>query len=57
MCHCGIGRGDLCTYCATDDSQSNLDLKKKYKTVLPLCGSCQVVGKTHIVYRPYRKQK
>lgn len=27
------------------DSQCNLDWKKKYKTVLPLCGSCQVVEK------------
>lgn len=41
----GIGRGDLCAHCATEDSQCNMDLKKKYKTVLPLCGNCQVVGK------------
>lgn len=32
----GIGRGDLCAHCATEDSQCNMDLKKKYKTVLPL---------------------
>lgn len=53
----GIGRGDLCAYCATEDSQCNMELKKKYKTVLPLCGRCKAVGKKDIVYRPYGNPK
>lgn len=51
----GIGRGDLCVYCVIEDSQCNMDLKKKYKIVLLLCGNCWMVGKKIIVYCLYGK--
>jgi hypothetical protein len=36
----GIGKPDLCCYCAAEGIQQDNDLKKKYWVVLPLCQAC-----------------
>jgi hypothetical protein len=53
-----IGRKDLCAHCGEEEAHINVDLKKKWKTVLPICTECELAGKVPIVERPYgRKQK
>jgi hypothetical protein len=47
----GIGRVDLCAYCGMGDAQMDRELKKKFKTVLPLYSECQKEGKTPFVQR------
>ena len=36
----GIARIDLCCYCAAEGISVNEDLKKQFKTVLPVCVQC-----------------
>jgi hypothetical protein len=36
----GIGKSDLCCYCAAEGIQQDNDLKRKYWVVLPLCQAC-----------------
>ena len=36
----GIGKPDVCCYCAAEGIQQDNDLKKKYWVVLPLCQAC-----------------
>lgn len=49
----GLGRNDICVYCGIGNAEMDADLKKKFKTVLPVCESCQKDGKTPFVQRPY----
>ena len=35
-----LGRKDICSYCAIPEAIVDADLKKKYKTVLPICVEC-----------------
>ena len=51
----GLGLIDLCAHCATETGEVNADLKKKFKTVLPICKNCKDTGKSAIVQRPYGK--
>ena len=51
-----IGRNDLCGICGVEESFINEALKRKYKTVLPICEECESAGKTAIVQRPYGKK-
>jgi hypothetical protein len=50
-----IGRTDLCCYCANENAQIDLDLKKSFKTVLPLCEECKQEGKKPVCCRPVVK--
>jgi hypothetical protein len=52
-----VGRVDLCAYCAMEEAVVDTELKKKFKTVLPLCIRCRNDGKQAIVYRPYGKRR
>ena len=36
---------DICCYCIRKDVQADKELKKQFKTVLPLCLSCKEKGK------------
>ena len=49
----GLGKADLCCHCASEDGEVDQDLRKKFKTVLPICSECKQKGKTAIVQRPY----
>ena len=52
----GSGFGsDVCAYCAVEGSETDQNLRRQYKTVLPLCkcNSCRMFGKLPIVQRPY----
>lgn len=49
----GLGRNDICCLCADEDAEVDQELKKTYKTVLPLCDNCKNQGKTSIVSRPF----
>ena len=46
-----VGRKDLCAYCAMEGIQ-DVNLKKVYKVVLPLCISCMAAGKKTITRMP-----
>lgn len=48
-----IGRKDVCAHCGEEDGHISADLKKKYKTVLPICIDCEGAGKIAVVQRPY----
>ena len=54
----GLGKSDLCCYCASEDGKVEQELKRtcKYKTVLPLCVTCKRNGKLPVVQRPYGKK-
>lgn len=52
----GLGKLDLCCYCASDDGEYDQDLRKIYMTVLPVCRECLQKGKQAIVQRPYGKK-
>ena len=59
MCSCrvsGLGHIDLCTFCGVEKSETDQELKKKYKTVLPLCINCRNEGNIPFVQRPYGKR-
>ena len=48
---------DICAHCGIQGASVDMDLRKRYKTVLPICEDCISSGKTAIVYRPYGKKK
>ena len=52
-----IGRLDICAHCGSEEAVVDLELKKKFKTVLPLCGVCDDTGLKAIVLRPYGKKR
>lgn len=51
-----IGRADKCAWCGADEGAVDADLKKKFKTVLPICPDCVSTGHEAIVRMPYGKQ-
>lgn len=53
----GFGQLDICSVCAEPEAETNVELKKQYKTVLPLCRSCASKGIEPFVQRPYGKSK
>jgi len=48
-----IGRHDLCCYCAHDGTVVDQELKKKFKTVLPVCQACRDKSLVVPCFRPY----
>ncbi|XP_078327779.1 uncharacterized protein LOC144623250 [Crassostrea virginica] len=51
-----IGRRDICYYCGATDAEANVELKKEFKTVLPLCQTCKDIGRQVATLRPYGKK-
>ncbi|XP_033753308.1 uncharacterized protein LOC117336780 [Pecten maximus] len=50
-----LGRLDLCYYCGGCDGEVDQELKKQYKTVLPVCLEC-LEHEQPPCYRPYGKK-
>lgn len=48
-----LGRRDIC---AAEEAETDQELKKKYKTVLPICIACKEEGKTPVLQCPFGKQ-
>lgn len=46
---------DLCAHCANDGGVIIIELRKKYKTILPICNVCSAHGKVAIAMRQKRK--
>lgn len=53
----GLGQLDVCSVCGGPEADTNVELKKQYKTVLPLCKTCECKGISPFIQRPYRKSK
>ena len=51
-----IGRKDTCCFCACPEAEVDGDLKKQYKTVLPVCVACRATGHEVPCMRPYGKK-
>ena len=43
-----LGRKDICSYCAQVNTTVDPDLKREYKTVLPICADCKAENKKNI---------
>lgn len=52
-----LGRKDLCAYCADMGAETDAELKKMYKTVLPICQKCRDLKREPIVQRKFGKSK
>lgn len=52
-----LGQPDVCCYCAREGAQVKAELKAKYKTVLPICETCDQKGLSPIKHRPYGNRK
>ena len=48
-----LGPVDVCAHCGRSGADPKPELKKVYKTVLPLCEECENDGKKPIVARQY----
>ena len=46
-----LGRRDVCSHCGNINAEVNSELKKVYKTVLPICNDCIKDGKQPYVAR------
>lgn len=53
----GLGQLDICSVCTEPEAETNIELKKQYKSVLPICRSCVSKGMEPFVQRPYGKSK
>ncbi|VDI69131.1 Hypothetical predicted protein [Mytilus galloprovincialis] len=53
----GLGQLDICSFCGGPEADTNVELKKQYKTVLPLCKTCESKGIAPFIQRPYGKSK
>ena len=51
-----IGRKDTCCFCACPEAEVDGDLKKQYKTVLPVCVACRATGHEVPCMRPHGKK-
>jgi hypothetical protein len=49
----GLGQTDMCCHCGVLEGIVDQDLRRKYKTVLPICETCRHEGKNVIVQRQY----
>lgn len=52
-----IGRKDLCSHCAMEGGIVDAELKKRFKTVLPICDQCVANKKEAYTQRPYGPKK
>ena len=52
-----VGRKDLCSHCGASNSAHSTILKTSFKTVLPVCDSCEQEGKKAFTLRPFGKGK
>ena len=52
-----LGRKDPCGRCGQEGADPMTDLKKRFKTVLPLCKDCQNAGIEAVTQRPFGKQR
>ncbi len=50
-------RKDLCCHCTKKDSKVDVDEKKLYKTVLPICEQCKAQGKKTMKRGPIQTAK
>ena len=50
-----IGCRDICSHCGMEDAIINVELKKKFKAVLPICDVCVSEGKKPFTQRPFGK--
>jgi len=50
-----FARTDMCCLCASADADINEELKKRFKTVLPICRSCTDKGFEPVHARPFGK--
>ena len=48
-----IGRKDKCSHCGIHGCSANLELKERFKTVLPICDGCLKMEKLPFTARPY----
>ena len=51
-----LGRKDIRAHCMAEEAEIDQELKKKYKTVLPICIACKEEGKTPVLQRTFGKQ-
>ena len=51
-----LGAVDICSFCGGEGADPKTDLKKQFKTVLPICVNCESKGNKAIVARPYGKK-
>ena len=51
-----VGRKDVCSHCGRTDAAVIMDLKKQYKTVLPIGKPCQNSGKKPFTHRQFGKK-
>ena len=52
-----LGRKDVCCICGGANAIVDQELKKKFKTVLPMCSECNTAGHTTVCQRPYGRCK
>ncbi|KAK3109149.1 hypothetical protein FSP39_023972 [Pinctada imbricata] len=52
-----IDRPDICYYCGASEAPTDMELKKQFKTVFPLCDTCRNKGFKVATLRPYGKHK
>jgi hypothetical protein len=52
-----LGPTDICYYCGKDGASFDIALKERFKSVLPVCGSCLEKGLVYPTFRPYGKAK
>jgi hypothetical protein len=51
-----ISHTDICYYCGIKEALVDLELKKRYKIVYPLCVDCSKRGFSHCCLRPFGKE-
>ena len=52
-----MGRKDICCHCGVEESEVDNDMKKKFRTILPVWADCLKAGKVPVVSRPYGKER
>lgn len=50
-------RRDICYFCGATEAETNMELKKEFKTVLPLCKTCKDMGQQSLPYDPMAKNQ
>ena len=49
-------RKDICCYCCAENTEIDQNVKKTFKTVLPVCANCLGSGKESVCQRPFGKE-
>ena len=52
-----VGRRDICSHCGIEGAIVDAELKKCFKTVLPMCDHCKEIGEKTFTQRPFGKTK